>query len=130
MRFGEVRRIVTVVGVAAVVVGVGGGCGGDDDDASLPPVEGPASPTFEVSASEMEFDPDAVAVEAGEVEVTLTNDGSIQHDLRIDGASLFLEAGSGDSVDGTVDLEAGSYQFFCSIPGHRDAGMEGVLEVR
>lgn len=119
------------VGVAALVVGGAAGCGGDDDGGdALPAVEGPTSPSFDVSASEMKFDPDAVAVEAGEVSVTLTNDGSIQHDLRIDGADFFVEAGSGESVDGTVELDAGSYQFFCTVPGHRDAGMEGVLEVR
>jgi plastocyanin len=119
------------VGVAALVVGATAGCGGDDVGGdALPAVEGPTSPGFDVSASEMKFDPDAVAVEAGEVAVTLTNDGSIQHDLRIDGADFFVEAGSGESVDGTVDLEAGSYRFFCTVPGHRDAGMEGVLEVR
>jgi plastocyanin len=128
MRF---SKYVMAAGAAALVVGAGAGCGDDDDGGdALPAVDGPVSPSFDVSASEMKFDPDAVAVEAGQVAVTLTNDGSIQHDLRIDGAGLFLEAGSGESVDGTVDLEAGSYQFFCTVPGHRDAGMEGVLEVR
>src|SRR5262245_7304650 len=128
MRF---SKYVMAAGAAALVMGAGAGCGGDDDDGdALPAVEGPASPSFDVTASEMKFDPDGVAVGAGEVAVTLTNGGSIQHDLRIDGADLFLEAGSGESVDGTVDLEAGSYQFFCTVPGHRDAGMEGVLEVR
>ncbi len=118
------------VGAAALVVGAGAGCGGDDDDDALPAVEGPTSPSFDVSATEMKFDPDAVAVEAGEVSVTLTNDGSVQHDLRIDGAEFFVEAGPGESTDGTADLDKGSYQFFCTVPGHRDAGMEGVLEVR
>jgi uncharacterized cupredoxin-like copper-binding protein len=60
----------------------------------------------------------------------MTNDGSILHDLRIEDQPFILEAVAGETVSGEVDLDAGSYAFFCSIPGHREAGMEGVLEVR
>jgi uncharacterized cupredoxin-like copper-binding protein len=78
----------------------------------------------------MAFTPDAVAVAAGDVEVVLHNDGTILHDLRIDEQPLLLEAVAGETDTGGISLEAGSYAFFCSLPGHREAGMEGVLEVR
>jgi uncharacterized cupredoxin-like copper-binding protein len=78
----------------------------------------------------MAFTPDAVAVEAGEVEVVLHNDGTILHDLRIDDQPLLLEAVAGETDTGSIALDPGSYAFFCSLPGHREAGMEGVLEVR
>jgi plastocyanin len=127
-RSAPLTRLAGVALVAAAAL-LASGCGGDDDDA-LPPVDGPTSPGLEVVATEMAFTPDAVAVEAGDVEVVLTNDGSILHDLRIEDQPFILEAVADETVSGEVALESGSYAFFCSIPGHREAGMEGVLEVR
>jgi plastocyanin len=105
-------------------------CGEDDGGADLPAVQGPTSPKREVSATEMAYEPDAVAVDAGDVEVVLHNEGSTLHDLRIEDEELVVEAMSGETGTGEISLEPGRYQFFCSISGHREAGMEGVLEVR
>jgi uncharacterized cupredoxin-like copper-binding protein len=123
------RRRTAVALTVAIAATLLAACGGDEDEA-LPAVDGPASPRLEVSATEMAFAPDAVAVEAGEVEVVLHNDGTILHDLRIDEQPLVLEAVAGETDTGAIALDPGSYAFFCSLPGHREAGMEGVLEVR
>jgi uncharacterized cupredoxin-like copper-binding protein len=49
---------------------------------------------------------------------------------EIEGVSGFLlEANPGKSSAETIRLEPGSYTIFCSIPGHRQAGMEGTLTV-
>lgn len=112
-----------------LVVLLPAGCGGGDG-ADLPPVEGPTAPRLEVRASEMSFDPAAVAVAAGEVEVVLHNEGQMLHDLRIGEEPFIVEAGAGQSATGSVTLDPGRYEIYCSLPGHRDAGMEGVLEVR
>lgn len=114
--------------VALAAVALAAACGDDGDD--LPEVEGETSPRFEVHADEMTFDPDAVAVAAGDVEVVLTNDGTILHDLRVEDRAFILEANAGQTVEGRITLEEGRYRYFCSIPGHREAGMEGVIEVR
>ncbi len=34
-----------------------------------------------------------------------------------------------DTTTATVELEAGDYTFYCSVPGHQDGGMEGDLTV-
>lgn len=114
---------------AAALLTLAGACGGGGS--SLPAVEGPTSPRLEVEGSEMRFSPDAIAVEAGDVDVVLRNAGLVRHDLRVDGRpELLVEAAPGQTATATWQLEAGRYGMYCSIPGHRAAGMEGRLEVR
>jgi len=114
---------------AILPIAVAGACGGDSGSA-LPAVEGAVSPRLELHAREMSYDPDAIAVEAGNVEVVLYNDGTVLHDLRIGGEPFVLEAAAGQVATSQLPLDPGSYELFCSLPGHRDAGMVGVLEVR
>lgn len=46
------------------------------------------------------------------------------------GSSLHIAAAAGESVDlKFTATEAGSYTFYCTVPGHREAGMEGKLTV-
>jgi uncharacterized cupredoxin-like copper-binding protein len=111
---------VAVAGAAA--------CGGGGDD--LPAVEGPVSPRVEIHATEMAYEPDAIAVEAGSVEVVLHNDGTVRHDLSIGKEPFLVEAAPGETATGQVDLAPGRYELYCSLPGHRDGGMVGVVEAR
>ncbi len=116
--------VVLVMGLAALA-----GCSSSGESAQgLPGVA--VSPGIDVVATEMAYDPSNIVVEAGEVPVRMVNEGTVIHDLRIEGLPFLLEAEPGATETATVDLEPGTYQFYCSIPGHREAGMEGVLEVR
>lgn len=115
--------------VAAAIVGLVAlsGCGGG----GLPAVEGPTRETLELEAAEMRFNPKTIAVAAGAVPVVLRNVGLVIHDLRIEGKPRFLaEAWPGQTGTATWELAEGRYRIYCSIEGHRAAGMEGVLEVR
>ena len=80
----------------------------------------------------LQFDKTRAAVRAGRVTVRLTNDSTVAHDATIAQGSRTLGAtrtitDSTDSV--ALDLASGDYVFFCSVPGHRESGMEGALTV-
>lgn len=77
---------------------------------------------------------DKATAKAGEVTVNFTNSSPVPHDVRI-------ESSGGEEIGGTeilsegnesaqVDLKPGEYTFFCSVPGHRQGGMEGTLTVK
>ena len=116
----------TVPFVAALLAGFACSSGG-----GLPAVSGPAAARLELAATEMRYTPSSIAVAAGDIPVVLHNNGIVIHDLRIEGKPTYLvEAAPGRTSTATWTLGKGRYRIFCSIPGHRAAGMQGVLEVR
>lgn len=72
--------------------------------------------------------------EAGEVTIDFKNPQPVPHDVAIEDSSgevvgeteLVSEADS----SAAVSLKPGKYTFFCTVPGHREAGMEGTLTVK
>lgn len=85
-----------------------------------------------VEAGEFYFELiEGVAVD-GDIEVTLDNVGGALHNFRIDAATgedKKVEAAAGSEETGTLNLFAGEYTYYCDVPGHRAAGMEGTLTV-
>lgn len=125
-------------------------CGGSDDDTSSAPAEtapaetgagggdeggGAQSLSFEAAeGTELAYTSDSAEAEAGKVEVEFTNPQSIGHDVAIEDANgnevAKTEVVSDGKATASADLKPGSYTFFCTIPGHREAGMEGTLTVK
>jgi plastocyanin len=70
---------------------------------------------------------------AGKVTVDSKNDASIGHDIAIEGNGVSAKgkvvSGGGTSTF-TANLKPGTYTFFCSVPGHRQGGMQGKLVVK
>ncbi len=87
--------------------------------------------TVDVSASEFKFTPGQLQVAGpGEVTIVLHNTGAVEHDFTIDGVPGKAYARPGETSRATFKLaRAGTYTFFCSLPGHREAGMQGTLIV-
>lgn len=95
---------------------------------------GGASTTLDLAAdpSALAFDKTELTAKAGKVTIDFTNPSAIPHNVVIleDGKEL---AGFEPIAEGEekleADLEAGSYEFICSVPGHAQAGMQGTLTV-
>jgi plastocyanin len=70
---------------------------------------------------------------AGQLEIDSKNDSSVQHDISIEGNGVDekgeVVANGGVSQISTT-LQKGEYTFYCSVTGHREAGMEGKLTVK
>lgn len=91
--------------------------------------------TLEVIASEsaLEYEEESLETKSGKVTIDFNNPSAIGHDVAIekDGEEIGgTEVVSGGEASTTVELEPGDYVFFCTVPGHREAGMEGPLTVR
>lgn len=124
-------RAVRLLLAVAATLSLGGCGGGDGADEGLPAVRGPAAATLEVTGTEFRYDPHALAVVAGDVPVVLHNAGKVIHDLRLEGEpALIAEAPPSGTGTTTWSIAPGRYRMYCSISGHRAAGMVGVLEAR
>ena len=124
---GPLRLAFVFICFAAVTACGGGGGGGSSTGA-------PAGST-PVQVMDFSFKPRDISLSAGKVVFFLVNSGPAAHDLVIADATGKSVARSslvqsGDTSTFTVDnLPAGKYVFFCDVPGHRAAGMEGTLTV-
>lgn len=67
--------------------------------------------------------------EAGTLKVVMPNESGVPHNIVIDGKgeTETIEQGSADF---SADFAAGDFAYYCSVPGHRQAGMEGKLTVK
>jgi plastocyanin len=81
---------------------------------------------------QLSYDTKQLAAKAGKVTITMTNMSPIEHDVAIAKGSTVLGATptfQGGSKTLTLNLKPGTYTFYCTVPGHRQAGMEGTLTV-
>jgi plastocyanin len=73
-----------------------------------------------------------LSAKAGTVKITFSNPAQLEHNVTIAEVSKVIGATAtfaGGSRSLTLNLKPGKYTFFCSVPGHRQAGMEGTLNV-
>ena len=74
------------------------------------------------------YDATTYEVAQGDV-LAYSNESNIFHDIVIDDADFKLDVRPGDTAAAVVDLPSGDYVFYCSVPGHRTAGMQATLVV-
>ncbi len=75
------------------------------------------------------FSPKDLEATEGDVTITLHNLDAFPHDFTIDELGVKVALDANATVTQTFPAAAGVYDFYCSIPGHREAGMQGTLTV-
>lgn len=132
------RSIVAAAVSSLAVVLLAAGCGGGDEagqpQQSAATETAMGGSTLQLAADPggaLKFDKTTIEAQAGMVMIQLTNDSSVPHNVAIEGEGVNEESEtvSGDSTTLRVELQPGTYTFFCSVPGHREAGMKGTLTV-
>jgi plastocyanin len=89
---------------------------------------------IEAASSGLAYASDTATAKAGKVTLNFTNPQPLTHDVAIEDSSgktigkTELIAEGSDSA--TVNLKPGEYTYYCTVPGHREAGMEGTLTVK
>jgi plastocyanin len=134
------RRVLPLVLVLAAFVLALSACGGGSSSSSTTPATtggggGGGGSTVKISADPsgaLKYEQTDVSATAGSVTIDFTNMSSLPHDVTIEGngASGATDQITDSTTSTTVDLEPGTYTFFCSVDGHRAAGMEGTLTVK
>lgn len=134
------RRALPLVLVLAAFVLAFSACGGGSNSSSTTPATtggggGGGGSTVKISADPsgaLSYEQTDVSATAGSITIDFTNMSSLPHDVTIEGngASGATDEITNSSTSTTVDLEPGTYTFFCSVDGHRAAGMEGTLTVK
>jgi plastocyanin len=107
--------------------GAGAGSGGAGSGSSVVKIEA-------AEGTELAYATKAATAKAGQVSIEFTNPQSLSHDVAVEDSSGKelgkTELVAGGSTTATIgNLKPGEYTFFCTVPGHREAGMEGTLTV-
>jgi plastocyanin len=146
------KKLLALLAVIALATFGLAACGGDDDDddgggddtAAVTTEEettgggggggGAAVDISSPAGSDLAYDQTDLTAMAGSVTINYNNPQSLSHDVVIEdesGAELGkTELISEGETSTTVDLQPGTYTFFCDVPGHRQGGMEGTLTVQ
>jgi plastocyanin len=85
-------------------------------------------------SGQLRFDKTALQAPAGRVRITMNNPSPIQHNVSIEGPGGISQqgktVGKGGASEVEQNLKPGTYTYYCSVPGHRQAGMQGKLTVK
>ncbi|MCC6176356.1 MAG: cupredoxin domain-containing protein [Chloroflexi bacterium] len=121
-----VRLAIPALAAAALLLGAG--CSAKTPAAAP---GGGAANEVRLATSEWKFTPDTLKVSAGNpVTLVLENKGLIEHDFHVGTFDVHVHAQPRATVQKTVTFDRpGTYEYDCTIPGHKEAGMKGKIVV-
>lgn len=122
------RRAV-VPAVLTALTAVACSANGQGGSVTVTTAAGDESVQIVVDAHDVYFDPAEITAPAGTLEIELVERGSQPHTLVFDDVEGYkLSVTRGNKNDsGSLDLEPGTYTYYCDIPGHRGQGMVGTI---
>jgi len=141
----NISTLVLALGAIAVA-----GCGSSKSSSSTTPAapapsttssSTPSAPAgaaqLKIAASpsgQLKFEPSTLSGKAGTVSIDFSNSSSVEHNFTLANSSG-AQVGATPTFQGgsktlTASLKPGTYKFYCTVPGHRAAGMEGTLTLK
>jgi plastocyanin len=84
-------------------------------------------------SGQLRFDKSSLSAPAGDVRITMNNPSPVAHNVSIEGGGIdkhgpTVDKGGASEVE--ASLKPGTYTYYCSVPGHKEAGMQGTLTVK
>ncbi len=97
---------------------------------ATPQAAAPAASELEVVAHDIFFDPKEITIPANtNVTVKIPNEGVTAHNFTIDALGISVDIAPGATGEAVINAPAGTYEYYCNVPGHKAAGMVGTLTV-
>jgi uncharacterized cupredoxin-like copper-binding protein len=131
--------LLLAIPLIALAAGCGGGSSGGGTSAASPPAGGGGTGSgggqvisIPISDSGFSFTKTSVTAGAGQVTLKAMNPQSVAHDISIKGNGVSVQGNqvsNGGTSTVSANLKPGTYEFYCSVPGHEAAGMKGTLTV-
>lgn len=129
-------RIRALTTAAVLSMGLAACSSGADDGAATDAAAAPAAVAADGAATFVGTDaiswggaPTSATLVDGSLDVTIECAGAVPHNVvfeGVDGDAVIAECAGNDQGTGTVEVEPGTYTYYCAIPGHR-SGMEGEI---
>lgn len=121
------RLVMFVISIGLMLAA---GCGGGGDRTNN--AQSGDGREITIASGDNWFDPDELEISRGEtVTLVVSNDGVLTHNISIDEFNVRKDYRPGETARVTFTADrAGEFVFYCDEPGHREAGMVGVLRVR
>jgi plastocyanin len=83
---------------------------------------------------QLAYNTKSLSAKAGKVSIDFKNMSEVGHNVTVESSAGATEGATptiqGESKTLSLNLKPGTYKFFCSVPGHRQAGMEGTITVK
>jgi uncharacterized cupredoxin-like copper-binding protein len=85
------------------------------------------------SSGQLKFDKSSLSAKGGKVTITMDNPSPVPHAIAVEGSGVDKKGSTvqmGGKSTVTVTLKPGKYTFYCPVDGHKQAGMQGPLNVQ